>query len=202
MNEQEMMAFMEWIPGAVAQLQDQLPQEFVQAVSQAQSVEDIDGILTEMAQSDEGSQLINALYQAFQQSNAQQSSLMASMKKGGKIDYFVNCFAKGGSVNCNCNKPVKAFEPGGKNTGAKYNRIWRKNSDGSSSSIETLVNGDRATERTITDRRGQRDTSFRHGTVIDGKADFSGEQISMTADEKKSLNREFDSKKPKKKPTR
>jgi len=111
MNEQEMMAFMEWIPEAVMQLQDQLPQEFVQAVSQAQSVEEIDGILTEVSQSEEGAQLINALYQAFQQSNAQsqsQASLMAAMKKGGKIDYFVNCLAKGGSVDCNCNKVVKA----------------------------------------------------------------------------------------------
>jgi len=90
-------------------LSDKLPKEFVDVVSQAKSVEEIDNILNNLSQSEEGAQLINALYQAYKQVSSQQN-VVGSMKAGGKLDYFVNCFGRGGKTDkCGCGcKAIKA----------------------------------------------------------------------------------------------
>ena len=109
MNDQEMMEFEQWLPQGVQMLSDKLPEEFVNVISQAKSVEEIDNILNNLSQSEEGAQLINALYQAYKQVSSQQN-VVGSMKAGGKLDYFVNCFGRGGKTNkCGCGcKTIKA----------------------------------------------------------------------------------------------
>lgn len=109
MNDQEMIEFEQWLPQGVQMLSDKLPEEFVNVVSQAKSVEEIDNILNNLSQSEEGAQLINALYQAYKQISSQQN-VVGSMKAGGKLDYFVNCFGRGGKTDkCGCGcKAIKA----------------------------------------------------------------------------------------------
>lgn len=109
MNDQERIEFEQWLPQGVQMLSDKLPEEFVNVVSQAKSVEEIDNILNNLFQSEEGAQLINALYQAYKQISSQQN-VVGSMKAGGKLDYFINCFGRGGRTDkCGCGcKAIKA----------------------------------------------------------------------------------------------
>lgn len=91
-------------------LQDQLPAEIVQAFASVQSVEEVDAILNQLSQSEQGAQLIQGLLQVYEQVQGQ--AAMASMKRGGKLDYFVATFKKGGK-NKKCKCGCKSLQKGG-----------------------------------------------------------------------------------------
>lgn len=84
-QEQVMSAFIQWLPQNITKFGKQLPQEIVEPIAAAQSPDDVVGILNELSQSEEGSQVVSTLFETFQQS--------ANMfKEGGKIEYLSKRF--------------------------------------------------------------------------------------------------------------
>ena len=89
MNEEMLTAFIQWLPTKFEELQDKSPEEIV-------------GMLEQMSKTEEGQKQLDSLVKAFQQ----EASQAGMFRKGGKLDYFVEKFAKGG-------KKVKKCATGG-----------------------------------------------------------------------------------------
>lgn len=99
MTEEQIQEFEMWLPEAIGELQQELgiPDEVVQGIQNAQSVEEVDSILNSINEQEGGQQIIMGLMQAFDSMNNNNPEQQSQMfKEGGKIDYFVNTFAKGG----------------------------------------------------------------------------------------------------------
>lgn len=77
MNEKLLMKFVEWLPTKFEELEGKSPEEIV-------------AVVNNMASSDEGKAQLEQLIKQFQ------SESVGTFKKGGKLDYFVTKFAKGG----------------------------------------------------------------------------------------------------------
>lgn len=81
-NQQEQLAaFIQWLPENISKLQGQVPDEIIQPIAEAQSAEDVVSVLNQLSQSDEGNQLVQGLFAAFQQSQT------GMFKEGGKLAY-------------------------------------------------------------------------------------------------------------------
>lgn len=109
MNEEQLIEFVNWLPTAVPEFQNATPDQIVQSLNQ-------------MAESEEGQQMISQLFTAFQESKQAGNSQM--FKKGGKMAAFVNKYGNGGCVSCKkkeilrggmVNKIAEKMEDGGKN---------------------------------------------------------------------------------------
>lgn len=85
MNEEQLIEFVNWLPTAVPEFQNASPDQIVQSLNQ-------------MAESEEGQQMISQLVTAFQESKQAGNSQM--FKKGGKMAAFVNKYGNGGCVSC------------------------------------------------------------------------------------------------------
>lgn len=90
MEEQELKAFIEWLPTKIKELEGKSPEEIVSALNQ-------------ISKTEEGMNEISKLMEEFKvETEAPKSELF---KEGGKLAYLVNCYKKGGKTSdCGCNK--------------------------------------------------------------------------------------------------
>lgn len=124
MNEEQLIEFVNWLPTAVPEFQNASPDQIVQSLNQ-------------MAESEEGQQMLSQLFTAFQESKQAGNSQM--FKKGGKMAAFVNKYGNGGCVSCKkkeilrggmVNKMAEKMEDGGKNRlDKKLNEVLRTEGD-------------------------------------------------------------------------
>ena len=94
MTEQQIQEFEMWLPQVIGELAPELniPEEVAQNIANAQSVEEVDAILNEISQVEGGQEILSGLISAFDTMNSSQQM----MKIGGKLNYFVEKFGKGG----------------------------------------------------------------------------------------------------------
>ena len=83
-QQQTMMAFIQWLPQNVQQFQGSLPKYIIDPIAAAQSPEEVVNVLNQLSQSQEGTQVVSVMFQAFQES--QKAGMFA---KGGKLNYLV-----------------------------------------------------------------------------------------------------------------
>ena len=83
-QQQTMMAFIQWLPQNVKQFEGSLPKDIIDPIATAQSPEEVVNVLNQLSQSQEGTQLVSVMFQAFQES--QKAGMFA---KGGKLNYLV-----------------------------------------------------------------------------------------------------------------
>lgn len=90
MEEQEIKAFIEWLPTKIKELEGKSPEEIVSTLNQ-------------ISKTEEGMNEISRLIVEFKtETEAPKSELF---KEGGKLAYLVNCYKKGGKTSdCGCNK--------------------------------------------------------------------------------------------------
>lgn len=107
MEQEELIQFVQWLPSKVAEFQNKTPDEIV-------------GELNQMAQSEEGMNVISGLINQFKQ---EQSTGM--FKKGGKLNYLVTKFKEGGSAKEKRKENKKTVKEGKKSS--KFNRTAYRN---------------------------------------------------------------------------
>ena len=83
-QQQTMMAFIQWLPQNIQQFEGSLPKDIIDLIAAAQSPEEVVNVLNQLSQSQEGTQLVSVMFQAFQES--QKAGMFA---KGGKLDYLI-----------------------------------------------------------------------------------------------------------------
>ena len=83
-QQQTMAAFVQWLPQNIQQFEGSLPKEIIEPIATAQSPEEVVNVLNQLSQSQEGNQVVSAMFQAFQES--QKTGMFA---KGGKLDYLI-----------------------------------------------------------------------------------------------------------------
>ena len=83
-QQQTMVAFIQWLPQNVKQFEGSLPKDIIDPIAAAQSPEEVVNVLNQLSQSQEGTQLVSVMFQAFQES--QKAGMFA---KGGKLNYLV-----------------------------------------------------------------------------------------------------------------
>lgn len=83
-QKQTMAAFIQWLPQNIQQFEGSLPKEVIEPIAAAQSPEEVVNVLNQLSQSQEGNQVVSAIFQAFQES--QKAGMFA---KGGKLDYLI-----------------------------------------------------------------------------------------------------------------
>ena len=79
MNETDLIAFIQWLPTKIEAFQNKTPEEIAQ-------------VLNNMAKTEEGKAELEALIGEFKESNMETNMF----KKGGRLDYLVEKFKKGG----------------------------------------------------------------------------------------------------------
>lgn len=96
-QEQQMLAaFIQWLPKNIAKFQGQIPDEVITPIANAKSDDEVVNVLNQLAQSEEGNQLVSGMFQAFQQSQNQ-----GLFKEGGKLAYGLKKFQRGAKFNPN-----------------------------------------------------------------------------------------------------
>lgn len=143
-EQQEMLnAFVQWLPTRVEQFKDMTPDQIVET-------------LNGLSKTPEGQKQVQTLMEQFQAELAGGQKF----KEGGKIHQFLCKHAKGGHVaGCGCGGNVVKGQnaiPGGMPVVDRYRayqRTWKNNSDGSTSSEQIAVDPfGQAIKRVITDR--------------------------------------------------
>lgn len=79
-----MAAFIQWLPQNIQQFEGSLPKDIIDPIAAAQSPEEVVNVLNQLSQSQEGTQVVSVMFQAFQES--QKAGMFA---KGGKLNYLV-----------------------------------------------------------------------------------------------------------------
>ena len=83
-QQQTMAAFIQWLPQNIQQFEGSLPKDIIDPIAAAQSPEEVVNVLNQLSQSQEGTQIVSVMFQAFQES--QKAGMFA---KGGKLNYLV-----------------------------------------------------------------------------------------------------------------
>ena len=83
-QQQTMMAFIQWLPQNAQQFEGSIPKDIIDPIAAAQSPEEVVNVLNQLSQSQEGTQVVSVMFQAFQES--QKAGMFA---KGGKLNYLV-----------------------------------------------------------------------------------------------------------------
>lgn len=83
-QQQTMMAFIQWLPQNAQQFEGSIPKDIIDPIAAAQSPEEVVNVLNQLSQSQEGTQIVSVMFQAFQES--QKAGMFA---KGGKLNYLV-----------------------------------------------------------------------------------------------------------------
>ena len=106
-NEQEQMmaAFVQWLPQNIQQFEGSLPKEIIEPIATAQSPEEVVNVLNQLSQSQEGNQVVSAMFQAFQKS--QKTGMFA---KGGKLGQLLNKYEPGGKIKTTVKKRTDVNE--------------------------------------------------------------------------------------------
>ena len=92
-QKQTMAAFIQWLPQNIQQFEGSLPKEVIEPIAAAQSPEEVVTVLNQLSQSQEGNQVVSAIFQAFQES--QKAGMFA---KGGKLGQLLNKYQIGGAL--------------------------------------------------------------------------------------------------------
>ena len=92
-QKQTMAAFIQWLPQNIQQFEGSLPKEVIEPIAAAQSPEEVVNVLNQLSQSQEGNQVVSAIFQAFQES--QKAGMFA---KGGKLGQLLNKYQIGGAL--------------------------------------------------------------------------------------------------------
>ena len=79
-----MAAFIQWLPQNIQQFEGSLPKEIIEPIVTAQSPEEVVNVLNQLSQSQEGNQVVSAMFQAFQK------SLTSTMFNGGKLHQLLD----------------------------------------------------------------------------------------------------------------
>ena len=87
-----MAAFIQWLPQNIQQFEESLPKEIIEPIATAQSPEEVVNVLNQLSQSQEGNQVISAMFQAFQK------SLTSKMFNGGKLKQLLDKCQKGNKI--------------------------------------------------------------------------------------------------------
>lgn len=90
-QQQTMAAFVQWLPQNIQQFEGSLPKEIIEPIATAQSPEEVVNVLNQLSQSQEGNQVISAMFQAFQESRK-----AGMFKKGGKLEQLLTKYQSGG----------------------------------------------------------------------------------------------------------
>lgn len=90
-QQQTMAAFVQWLPQNIQQFEGSLPKEIIEPIATAQSPEEVVNVLNQLSQSQEGNQVISAMFQAFQESQK-----AGMFKKGGKLEQLLTKYQSGG----------------------------------------------------------------------------------------------------------
>ena len=83
-QQQTMAAFIQWLPQNIQQFEGSLPKDIIDPIAAAQSPEEVVNVLNQLSKSQEGTQVVSVMFQAFQES--QKAGMFA---KGGKLNYLV-----------------------------------------------------------------------------------------------------------------
>lgn len=83
-QQQTMMAFIQWLPQNAQQFEGSIPKDIIDPIAAAQSPEEVVNVLNQLSQSQEGTQIVSVMFQAFQES--QKAGMFA---KGGKLNYLI-----------------------------------------------------------------------------------------------------------------
>lgn len=95
-QEQVMAAFVQWLPKGIVKFKDQLPQEVVEPIANSQSPDEVVEVLNELSKSEQGKQVVQSLYQAFEKDNSATDTGM--FKAGGKLSIGLRKFQEGGET--------------------------------------------------------------------------------------------------------
>ena len=87
-----MAAFIQWLPQNIQQFEGSIPKEVIEPIATAQSPEEVVNVLNQLSQSQEGNQVVSAMFQAFQK------SLTSKMFNGGKLKQLLDKYQIGGSL--------------------------------------------------------------------------------------------------------
>ena len=83
-QQQAMAAFIQWLPQNIQQFEGSLPKDIIDPIAVAKSPEEVVNVLNQLSQSQEGTQIVSVMFQAFQKSK--KAGIFA---KGGKLNYLV-----------------------------------------------------------------------------------------------------------------
>lgn len=170
MNEADLMAFIKWLPTKIKEFQNKSPEEITEA-------------LNILSKTEEGQIQLRALVEEFKQSS--ETSLF---KKGGKLNYLVEKFQKGGKQR-QSDKSIKEFHgvdlfKYGPNSRQRINNTFDGTPIPSGSNSKTLPNGvgmRQISRKNITTTElvspDKRDTLYIHNGIggrVDSNIDDSG----------------------------
>jgi len=92
-NQEKVMSdFINWLPQNIGNYADQLPEEIVKPIMEAQNAETVVDILNQLASSEEGNQVVQSLFKAFE-------SQTGLFREGGKLAYGLRKFQDGGPID-------------------------------------------------------------------------------------------------------
>lgn len=104
-QQQTMMAFIQWLPQNAQQFEGSIPKDIIDPIAAAQSPEEVVNVLNQLSQSQEGTQIVSVMFQAFQES--QKAGMFA---KGGKLGQLLNKYQSGGSASLKPQTPANRKE--------------------------------------------------------------------------------------------
>ena len=140
-QQQTMMAFIQWLPQNAQQFEGSIPKDIIDPIAAAQSPEEVVNVLNQLSQSQEGTQLVSVMFQAFQES--QKAGMFA---KGGKLGQLLNKYQSGGSASLKPQTPANRKELKWANIIDSFGRTGKAakyiSPDGKSEITEFLMSND------------------------------------------------------------
>ena len=140
-QQQTMVAFIQWLPQNVQQFEGSLPKDIIDPIAAAQSPEEVVNVLNQLSQSQEGTQIVSVMFQAFQES--QKAGMFA---KGGKLGQLLNKYQSGGSASLKPQTPANRKELKWANIIDSFGRTGKAakyiSPDGKSEITEFLMSND------------------------------------------------------------
>ena len=140
-QQQTMMAFIQWLPQNAQQFEGSIPKDIIDPIAAAQSPEEVVNVLNQLSQSQEGTQIVSVMFQAFQES--QKAGMFA---KGGKLGQLLNKYQSGGSASLKPQTPANRKELKWANIIDSFGRTGKAakyiSPDGKSEITEFLMSND------------------------------------------------------------
>ena len=143
-QQQTMMAFIQWLPQNAQQFEGSIPKDIIDPIAAAQSPEEVVNVLNQLSQSQEGTQIVSVMFQAFQES--QKAGMFA---KGGKLNYLVQKYQNAaGNLPKKDNTFMREIKAAGDTTDTKiynYRTDYRKTYPNGSVIMQSATPSDMST---------------------------------------------------------
>ena len=143
-QQQTMMAFIQWLPQNAQQFEGSIPKDIIDPIAVAQSPEEVVNVLNQLSQSQEGTQVVSVMFQAFQES--QKAGMFA---KGGKLNYLVQKYQNAaGNLPKKDNTFMREIKAAGDTTDTKiynYRTDYRKTYPNGSVIMQSATPSDMST---------------------------------------------------------